>query len=305
MSDGKWALAIHGGAGTIPKNLPEEVQRQYLDGLERALAAGKAVLEAGGAALDAVEQAVRALEDDPLFNAGRGAVFTNAGTHELDASIMDGRNLRCGGLAAVKTPKNPITLARLVMERTPHVLLAGEGGDAFAREAGVELVEQSWFSTDKRKQQWLALQGAGLSRSEDEPAPKGTVGAVARDVHGHLAAATSTGGLTNKMPGRTGDSSVIGAGTYADDRSAAVSCTGSGEEFMRHVSAYAVCCRVGLLKESLAEAARAVVHEHMQPGDGGLISVDRDGNVAFAFSSEGMYRGEANAEGRFEVWIWE
>lgn len=304
-TEGVWALAIHGGAGTIPRSLPEAVQREYLAGLERALSAGQAILQAGGASLDAAEAAVRALEDDPLFNAGRGAVLTSAGTHELDASVMDGRTLRCGAVAAVKTPKNAVSLARLVMERTRHVLLAGEGADAFASQMGVERVPQSYFTTDKRKQQWEAMQRADqVARSEDE-APKGTVGAVALDIHGHLAAATSTGGLTNKLPGRTGDSSVIGAGTYADDRTAAVSCTGSGEEFIRHASAYAVCARMALAKESVEEAARAVIHQHMEPGDGGLIAVDLHGNIAFAFSSEGMYRGAAHSSGRFEVAIWE
>lgn len=303
----RWVIAIHGGAGTIRRDLPEEIQVEYLEGLRRALTVGKEILSKGGAALDAVEQAVRVMEDDPLFNAGRGAVLAADGSVELDATLMDGRDRSCGAVGAARTPKNPITLARRVMERTRHVLLVGEGADAFACEVGVEQVEPSYFVTERRRAQWEALRAEdreALARSEDGGS-QGTVGAVALDALGNLAAATSTGGLTNKRPGRVGDSALVGAGTFACNRSAAVSCTGIGEAFMRHVSAHEVALRVELLGEPLAQAAAHVIQRTMRPKEGGLIAVDHRGEAALVYSSEGMYRGVADAAGRFEVRIWE
>jgi beta-aspartyl-peptidase (threonine type) len=295
---GGWALAIHGGAGTIPRDLPAERAAAYRDGLARALELGAAALARGAASLDVVEEVVRALEEDPLFNAGRGAVYTRVGTHELDAAIMDGRDLSAGAVAAVRTVRSPIGLARLVMTETPHVLLVGEGAEAFAAEMGVERVDNTWFDTPERHEAW---QKALAAEGED----RDTVGAVARDVRGHLAAATSTGGLTNKRWGRVGDVPILGAGTYADDRTAALSATGKGEEFIRHGVTRAIAARMALTGASLEAATRALLSDVLAPGDGGVIGVDRDGELVLLFNTEGMYRGAADSAGRFEVGIWE
>ena len=295
---GRWALAIHGGAGTIPRDLPAERAAAYREGLARALALGAEALARGESSLEVVEKVVRLLEEDPLFNAGRGAVFTHVGTHELDAAIMDGRDLSAGAVAAVRTVRSPIGLARLVMARTPHVLLVGEGAEAFADEMGVERVENSWFDTPERREAW---ERAKAREGED----RDTVGAVARDVQGHLAAATSTGGLTDKRWGRVGDVPILGAGTYADDRTAALSATGKGEEFIRHGVTRAISARMALAGEGLEAAARALIHDVLAPGDGGVIGVDGGGRIALMFNSEGMYRGAADSGGRFEVGIWD
>ena len=297
-SGARWSLAIHGGAGTISRDLPEARRAAYREGLARALAVGAAALEAGEPALAVVERVVREMEDDPLFNAGRGAVFTAEGTHELDAAIMDGRDLSAGAVAAVSTVRHPITLARLVMTETEHVLLVGEGAERFADQMDVERVENSWFDTDDRRAAWER------ERAKDGD-DRDTVGAVARDVHGHLAAATSTGGTTNKRWGRVGDVPILGAGTYADDRTAALSATGKGEEFIRHGVTRAISARMEIAGEPLAEAARVVIHEVLRPEDGGVIGVDRDGAIVFQFNSTGMYRGAADSAGRFEVGIWD
>jgi len=296
----RWSLAIHGGAGTIPKNIPESERDAYLASLRKALEIGREVLAGGGTSLDAVEKVVRVLEDDPLFNAGKGAVYTNAGTHELDAAIMDGRDLSCGSVAGLKTVRNPISLARLVKERSPHVFLVGEGAEAFATEMKVERVENSWFDTPKRRQQ---LDEA--LRKEQEAKPKGTVGAVALDRHGNLAAATSTGGMTNKRWGRLGDVPVIGAGTYANNRTCAISATGWGEKFIRNTVAHDISALMEYAGLSLQQAADRVIHGKLEKDDGGVIGVARDGSIALVFNSEGMYRGAADSNGRFEVKIWE
>lgn len=302
-----WSIAIHGGAGTISKGIPPEREAQYRLSLEGALREGARVLAAGGEALDAVEAVVKLLEDDPLFNAGKGAVFTNAGTHELDACIMDGRDLSCGAVAAVRTVRHPIELARLVMTRTRHILLAGDGAEAFAGEMGVERVENTWFDTDHRR--------AALRRAQEEErtgsgggggaAGYGTVGAVARDARGHLAAATSTGGLTNKRFGRIGDTPLVGAGNFAEDATCAVSCTGTGEVFMRHGVGREMAALVRYRGLDAIAAAREIIHGRLKPGDGGLIAVDRNGVLALEFNSEGMYRGAADSRGRFEIAIWD
>ena len=294
----KWALAIHGGAGTIPKDLPEAEKQQYLHSLSAALKVGQDVLRQGGASLDAVEKVVRFLEEDPLFNAGKGAVYTHEGTHELDAAIMDGRDLSCGSVAALKTVKSPITLARLVKEKSPHVFMVGEGAEAFATEMKVERVPNTYFDTPKRHQQWQEA----LKKEQKD---RDTVGAVALDVHGNLAAATSTGGLTNKRFGRLGDVPVIGAGTYANNRTCAISATGIGEEFIKHTVAHDISSLVEYAGLSLQQAADRVIHQKLKPGDGGVIGVGRDGSIALVFNSEGMYRGAADSTGRFEVRIWE
>jgi beta-aspartyl-peptidase (threonine type) len=304
-----WAIAIHGGAGTIKRTMPAERIQELKGELAAALKRGSNVLATGGSALDAVEAAVVALEDADAFNAGKGAVFNREGEHELDASIMDGRTLGCGVVGAARRMKNPIRVARLVMEKTPHILLVGPGADDFASEHGAELVDNDYFATERRREQWkkfAAQDPKGLSRSEDDTGDaKGTVGAVAVDRDGNVATATSTGGLTNKLPGRVGDTGVIGAGTYADNETAAVSCTGHGEAFVRRVVAHAVCERMRLFGEPLDAAAQDVVANVMKAGEGGLIAVDARGNVAMPFNCEGMYRGCADERGRFEVHIWE
>ncbi|MFL6233040.1 MAG: isoaspartyl peptidase/L-asparaginase family protein [Thermoanaerobaculia bacterium] len=294
----KWAIAIHGGAGTIPKTMPEAKKQEYLRSLGQALKIGQDVLQKGGTSLDAVEKVIRFLEDDPLFNAGKGAVYTHEGTHELDAAIMDGRDLSCGSVAALKTVKNPISLARLVKEKSPHVFLVGEGAEAFASQMKVERVVNSWFDTPERYQQ---LQEA----LKEEPKEHGTVGCVALDTHSNLAAGTSTGGLTNKRFGRLGDVPVIGAGTYANNRTCALSATGIGEEFIKHTVSHDISALMEYSGLSLQKAADRVIHQKLKPGDGGVIGVAHDGSIALVFNSEGMYRGAADSNGRFEVKIWE
>lgn len=295
-------IAIHGGAGTIAAAAPNAASAQpYREALHAIVAAAQAALLRGAPALDAVCLAVEMLEDCPLFNAGHGAVFTHDETHELDAAVMSGADLRAGAIAGVSHIRRPVRAARSVMEDGAHVLLAGAGAEAFARERGLEMVDPSYFSTEARRQQLHhARAGDRVSLDHDgaplaEGSKFGTVGAVALDVHGHLAAATSTGGMTNKRVGRIGDSPLIGAGTYADDATAAVSCTGSGEMFMRVVAAYDVCARMRYGGQTLQEATDAVVMQSLPPigGRGGLIAVDRLGNVCLPFNTEGMYRAHA------------
>ncbi|MFM0736525.1 isoaspartyl peptidase/L-asparaginase [Paraburkholderia xenovorans] len=312
-------IAIHGGAGTILRaSLSASAEAEYHAALHDVLSAGQRVLADGGSALDAVSEAVRLLEDCPLFNAGRGAVYTAAGTHELDAAIMDGSTLDAGAICCVKRVRNPILAARRVLERSEHVLFTGEGAEAFAAAQGLEFVEPGYFDTEARHKQWLLARGqqramldhdgASLASSagphSEDPTPHepldpnrkfGTVGAVAFDRHGHLAAATSTGGITNKQVGRVGDTPLIGAGCYADDATCAVSTTGSGEMFMRMVAAYDVAAQMAYRNVSLEEAALDVVMNRLPKidGRGGLIAVDARGNVTLPFNTEGMYRGFA------------
>lgn len=301
MSD-RFTLAVHGGAGTIdPAGLTPERRAAYRAGLARALTAGHAILADGGTALDAVTAAVCALEDEPLFNAGRGAVYTAAGVQEMDAAIMDGRDRRAGAVAGIFGPKNPIRAARAVMERTEHVLLLGEGALAVARAAGLEFADRDYFFTEAR---WLALQDTLRQRAsgtdDGDPARKhGTVGAVACDRGGHVAAATSTGGMTAKAPGRIGDSPLIGAGTFADDATCAVSCTGHGEIFIRWNAAAEIAARMRHRGETLAVASEHVVMAELLPvgGSGGLVAVAADGSVALPFNSAGMYRGVIGSDG--------
>jgi beta-aspartyl-peptidase (threonine type) len=290
-----FAMVVHGGAGAPPRDLDPVERAAYVASLAGVLREGCRALDAGGSSLDVVEAAVRALEDDPRFNAGRGAVLTAAGTHELDASIMDGRDLSCGAVAAVRTVRSPISLARAVMERTPHVLLVGEGAEAFAREIGMEPVDNAYFTTERRTEQ--------LRRWREEE--HGTVGALALDREGHLAAATSTGGLMGKRWGRVGDSPIVGAGTYADDRTCAVSCTGTGEEFIRHGVARAISARMELAGQTVTEATEALVRGTLQPGDGGAIALSHRGEVAMVYTTGGMFRGRCGADGEVEVRIWE
>ena len=303
-------IAIHGGAGTISAaTLDARAAEPYHEALRSIVLAGQALLLRGASAIDAVCLAVEMLEDCPLFNAGHGAVFTSAETHELDAAVMDGAELRAGAVAGVSRIRHPVHAARAVMDDGAHVLLAGAGAEDFARGRGLEMVEPFYFSTEARREQLkraraegrVALDHDGAARAALSAAPLdetnkfGTVGAVALDRHGHLAAATSTGGMTNKRVGRVGDSPLIGAGTYADDKRAAVSCTGSGEMFIRTAAAYDVCARMRYAGQSLAQAANAVIMQAVPAlgGSGGLIAIDRAGNVCLPFNTEGMYRGHA------------
>ena len=304
-----YAIAIHGGAGAVPRaTLSPERERQYRDGLEAALEGGYALLERGGSSLDAVSTAVRILEDDPLFNAGRGAALTREGAAELDAAIMDGRQQRAGAVASVRHVRNPVELARRVMEKSRHVLLVGPGAEEFALEEGMALVPNLYFRTPERISQ-LEHEQRGERVSDLVPPTRGTVGtvgAVARDRDGNLAAATSTGGMTNKRPGRVGDSPIIGAGTYAKNGVCAVSATGHGEYFIRAVAAHHVAAAVEYRGLSLELAMRELLDDILRGlgGDGGLIGVDRDGRIAMEFSTEGMYRGARDSTGRSEIAIY-
>ena len=296
MTAKKFSLAIHGGAGTIsPEQITPAIERELRAGLQQSLDAGRAILQNGGSSLDAVEAAVLVLEDDPLFNAGRGAVFTSAGTHEMDAAIMDGRTLMAGAVGAVAQLKNPIVLARAVMDKSPHAMLAGKGAEDFARELGLEIADEKYFFTDRR---WEALERVRQTRAALSDADRhGTVGAVALDGMGNLAAATSTGGNTNKRPGRIGDTPIIGAGTYANNKTCAVSATGDGEFFMRAVAAHDLSALMEYGRMNLAEAARAVIDKvKALGGTGGLIAIDRDGNIALPFNTTGMYRGYVDVD---------
>jgi L-asparaginase / beta-aspartyl-peptidase len=297
------AIAIHGGAGVIERSrMSPERAASYRAGLAAALDAGYAVLERGGSALDAVSAAVRTMEDDPQFNAGRGAVLNHDGIAELDAAIMDGNGPRAGAVAAVHHVKNPIELARLVMDRSPHVLLVGAGAEEFALGQGVTLVPESYFVTPHRVQELEEAKRAGTvpMRPPEPHGPTGTVGAVALDAAGNLAAATSTGGLTNKHAGRVGDSPLIGAGTYANNESCAVSGTGEGEYYMRAVLAYDICALVFYRHLTLAEAVHAEIHEKLTRagGEGGVIAIDPKGEIAMDFNSAGMFRGLRDSTGR-------
>jgi L-asparaginase / beta-aspartyl-peptidase len=301
-----YAIAIHGGAGAVPRaSLSPEREQRYRAGLEAALDGGYSVLERGGSSLDAVTAAVRILEDDPLFNAGRGAALTREGAAELDAAIMDGRQQRAGAVAAVRHVKNPVELARRVMEKSRHVLLVGPGAEEFALEEGFALVPNLYFRTPERISQ-LEAEQRGERVSDLVPPTRGTVGAVARDRDGNLAAATSTGGMTNKRPGRVGDSPIIGAGTYAKNGVCAVSATGHGEYFIRAVAAHHVCAAVEYRGLSLELAMRELLNDILRGlgGDGGLIGVDRDGRLVMEFSTEGMYRGARDSAGRSELAIY-
>lgn len=306
MAEGRWSIAIHGGAGTMDRaGISGAQQAEYEAALGAALDAGSGVLARGGSALDAVEAAVVLLEDDPRFNAGRGAVFTYNGVNELDASIMDGRTRAAGAVTGVTHVKNPVRLARKVMEESPHVFLSREGAEEFARESGVEIVDPDWFATPERWRQLQELKARNLGWF-DADLKYGTVGAVAVDREGHLAAATSTGGLTGKRWGRIGDSPIIGAGNYADDRACAVSATGAGEFFIRAGVAHEICARMRLRGEDARTAADAVIAEVGElGGDGGVIVAAPDGTTAFAFNTPGMYRGRADSAGLREVAIFE
>ena len=315
----EWAIVLHGGAGNFPKDAPKELVQAYRDGLRAALDAGKKKLEQGDSSLEAVEVVILKLEDNPLFNAGKGAVFNSEGKHELDASIMDGKTLDAGGVAGVKTVKNPIALARRVMGETRHVLLAGQGAEAFATEQKVERVENIYFATKTKRDAWermkAKLQNKTTSQSsqsnkklpEGETLAKswkyGTVGCVALDKNGNIAAGTSTGGLTNKKFGRVGDSPIIGAGTYADNATCGVSATGIGEQFIRHTVAAQIS---QLMREhgwTLKQSARYVLHRRLNKEDGGVVCLDKNGTIEWVYTTPHMFRAAADATGRFDVFI--
>jgi beta-aspartyl-peptidase (threonine type) len=301
-------IAIHGGAGTIlHSSMTADKEAAYKQALEEALAAGYLVLESGGSSLDAVVASVVSLEDCPLFNAGKGAVFTHDGMHEMDAAVMEGRERKAGAVAGVSHVQNPVQLARAVMDRSEHVLLCGIGAEAFARKVNLPFQNDEYFFVKERYAQLLDIRDAETT-SLDHTAEKkfGTVGAVAVDQHGDLAAATSTGGMTNKRFGRAGDTPVIGAGTYANNNTCAVSCTGHGEYFLRAVVAYDVSCLMEYKGLSLEQACQTVVKEKLVKlgGEGGLIAIDASGNCSLTFNSEGMYRGMRNSAGKSFVDIY-
>lgn len=307
----KYAIAVHGGAGTILRSaMTTEKEIAYEKGLVEAVILAEEILKKGGTALDAVEAAVRSLEDCPLFNAGRGAVFTHDGKHEMDASVMDGKELRAGAVAGVKNIKNPVSLARAVMQETEHVFLAGDGAMQFAKKINAETRPDDYFFTQMRYEQLQeALQGDKVVLDHTVTVEKkfGTVGAVALDVNGNLAAATSTGGMTNKRYGRIGDTPMIGAGTYANNNTCAISCTGHGEFFIRSVVAYDISCLMEYKGLSLKEACDIVVNKKLVEtgGEGGLIAIDAKGNIELPFNSEGMYRAAKKSDEEMFIGIYE
>ena len=289
-----YSLAIHGGAGTILKSkMTDEKEVRYKTVLEKSLKAGAEILSKGGSSLEAVERTVVILEDSELFNAGKGSVFTAGGTHEMEASIMCGKSLQAGAVAGVRSIKNPVRLTRKILEKSEFVYLSGSGAQEFAEANGIEIVDPSYFYSEERYRQWQAIRDSDETALDHSDRKFGTVGAVARDIHGNIAAATSTGGLTNKHYGRIGDSSVIGAGVYANNNTCGISCTGYGEFFLRGVVAYDISCLMEYRGLSLHQAASVVIHEKQVAlgGEGGIIGVDSNGNISMVFNSEGMYRG--------------
>jgi L-asparaginase / beta-aspartyl-peptidase len=294
----KYVMVIHGGAGTIlRKNMTPEKESAYRAALKQALTTGYQTLQAGKSSLDAVEATIHVLEDNPLFNAGKGSVFTHDGKNEMDAAIMNGKTLAAGSVAGVSTIRNPISAARAVMEKSEHVMLTGRGAELFAKEAGLEIVDPKYFWT---KERWDALQQANPDKKF------GTVGAVALDKAGNLAAGTSTGGMTNKKYGRVGDSPIIGAGTYANNKTVAVSCTGWGEFYIRNVVAYDLSALMEYKGLSVAEAGKTVIEKvEKLGGNGGLIALDREGHAALPFNTAGMYRGTVTADGEIEIEIYQ
>ncbi|MDT8412902.1 MAG: isoaspartyl peptidase/L-asparaginase [Vicingaceae bacterium] len=313
-----FVIVIHGGAGTIlKKNMSDEQEKAYQEKLQESLDSGYAILKSGGTAIAAIEKAIVVMEDSPLFNAGKGAVYTNAATNELDASIMDGKTLNAGAISGVSHIKNPIKLARVVMEKSEHVMLSGKGAENFAKQHQLEVVDSAYFYDEHRlnqlnkikKTEKIQLDHTDVDEQGDITevidSKFGTVGAIALDKHGNLAAATSTGGMTNKKYGRIGDSSIIGAGTYANNATCAVSCTGHGEFFIRNVVAYDIAALMEYKNLSLADAANYVVNEKLVRlgGNGGLIAIDKDGNIAMPFNTSGMYRAFKNSRGESKVLI--
>ncbi|MBN2790727.1 MAG: isoaspartyl peptidase/L-asparaginase [Candidatus Delongbacteria bacterium] len=305
----KYTLAIHGGAGAIPPTVPEDQKILYFEALEKILKYGNKLLKKGETALNTVELVVNKFEDCPLFNCGKGSVFTFDGGHSMDASIMDGKNRQCGAVTGITRIQHPVSLAKDVMSNSKYVFLNGKGAEEFAKELGYKFKNKKYFDTVKRYEQWRLVQGSDKTsldhNAEFAAAPKGTVGAVALDIYGDLAAATSTGGMTNKKWDRIGDSPVIGAGTFADNSTCAVSCTGEGEEFIKNVIAFDIHALMMYKGLSLKDASEYVTHKVLKKGIGGLIAVDKEGNFSLPYNTLGMYRGVATSKGIFEVKIWE
>ncbi len=316
----KFAIVIHGGAGTIvKKNMTPEKEAAYMAKLKEAITVGYDILKNGGTSLDAVQKTINVMEDSPLFNAGKGAVFTNAETNELDASIMDGKTLNAGASAGTKTVKNPINLARAIMEQSEHVMMAGTGAETFAEEQGLTLVDPDYFFTENRMESLKRVKQKMEAKAQHidtesafyDPHIKaskfGTVGCAALDMNGNLAAGTSTGGMTNKRYGRVGDSPIIGAGTYANNETCAISCTGWGEYFIRAMVAHDISALMAYKGLSLEEAAKEVIHHKVAKlgGDGGIIAVDKNGNMVFEFNTAGMYRASMNDKGELSIAIYE
>lgn len=307
----KYAIAIHGGAGTILRSsMTAEKELNYKKALEEAVHSGERILKSGGSSLDAVEAAIRSLEDCPLFNAGRGSVFTSDGKNEMDASIMNGKNLMAGAVAGVRNIKNPITLSKVIMQQSEHVFMAGLGAMEFAEKMNLEFAPDEYFFEQMRYDQLQKAKESGsveLDHSKENNEKKfGTVGAVALDLQGNIASGTSTGGMTNKMYGRVGDSPIIGAGTYANNNTCAVSCTGHGEFFIRSVVAYDVSCLMEYKGLTLKQACDIVVHDKLVKigGEGGLIALDAKGNIELPFNSEGMYRALKKTDGELYIGIY-
>lgn len=309
----RWAIALHGGAGTISKDLPDSTKQKYFDSLEEALAIGEEILRNDGSALDAVEKVINYLENNPLFNAGKGAVFTSEGKHELDAAFMHGNTLGVGAVTGLTTVKNPITMARKVMEESRHIFFSGDGAEEFADEIEVERVENDYFHTEQRFRQWQRSQESSKAITPSDSinalevirnSKYGTVGAAAVDINGNIVAGTSTGGMTNKRFGRVGDVPIIGSGTYANSL-VAVSATGWGEQIMRNVSAYTIAARMEFAGDNLSEAMDFLLTQKLNPGDAGFIAVDRDRNVVMKMNTAGMFRAGANEAGYRNVSIWE
>jgi beta-aspartyl-peptidase (threonine type) len=305
-----FSIAIHGGAGTLVKGMmTQELETAYKKALKTALNSGHAILESGGTAIDAVEEAVKLLEDSPLFNAGKGSVFTANGSHEMDAAIMDGKTLNAGAVSLITGIKNPVSLSRDIMEKSEHVFLAGEGAMQFAKQLNYKFEDAAYFYDELRYNQWQGIKDSDtfqLDHSVKKDSKFGTVGAVACDQDGNIAAATSTGGMTNKKWGRVGDSPMIGSGNYANNNTCAVSCTGSGEFFIRGVVAYDVSCLIEHKGMSLQDACDEVIHKRILEinGDGGLIAVDSQGKIAMPFNTEGMYRACKSSIGMEEIYIY-
>jgi beta-aspartyl-peptidase (threonine type) len=301
-----FGIAIHGGAGTILRSsMTEEKEKQYTTALQTALNTGYSILEKGGSSVDAVEATIISLEDCPLFNAGKGAVFNNKGGHEMDASIMNGKDLSAGAVSLIKNVKNPISLSRAVMEKSEHVFLCAEGAEEFAKKMNLPFESDEYFNDEFRFEQWQKAKeadGSFLDHNVQTQGDKkfGTVGAVALDINGNLAAGTSTGGMTNKKFGRVGDSPIIGAGTYANNNTCAISCTGHGELFIRSVVAYDISALMEYKSLSLKDACNEVVMKKLVAigGEGGLIAIDRNGNIELPFNSEGMYRAMKSSNGK-------
>jgi beta-aspartyl-peptidase (threonine type) len=292
----KYAIVIHGGAGYFPTDSPEELKQQYINSLNEALNIGRNILSNGGSSIDAVEKVINYLENNILFNSGRGAVFTSEGKHELDASIMQGKDLSCGAVAGVSLIKNPISLARLVMEKTPYVLFAGNGADNLGIELGVDIIPNSYFHDSTRYQNWLK---SNIKEQQGE-----TVGCVALDQFGNITAGTSTGGRQNKAPGRVGDSPLVNAGTYANNNTCGVSATGIGELFIRNTVAFNISALMEYKGYTLKEACDEMIYKRLPEGSGGIIAIDKAGNIEMPFNTISMFRASANSSGEFKVKIW-